>query len=95
MRGAALDEGLYYDGAPRAAAPGDARAYDEVEDLAELLVACKRAHPELEGVSCGAILSTYQARERAARRRFVPASECVPPRGPRTQKTALQNLGIP
>ncbi|KAG8810594.1 hypothetical protein FRC19_004423 [Serendipita sp. 401] len=33
---------------------------DETEDLFELLQEVKRLHPEVEGVSVGAILSTYQ-----------------------------------
>ncbi|KAG8866931.1 hypothetical protein FRC20_007153 [Serendipita sp. 405] len=33
---------------------------DETEDLFELLQEVKRSHPEVEGVSVGAILSTYQ-----------------------------------
>lgn len=33
---------------------------DEIEDLYELLKEVKEAHPDIEGVSCGAILSHYQ-----------------------------------
>lgn len=33
---------------------------DEIEDLYELLLQVKKAHPDIEGVSCGAILSHYQ-----------------------------------
>lgn len=33
---------------------------DEIEDLYELLKHVQREHPDLEGVSCGAILSHYQ-----------------------------------
>jgi diphthine-ammonia ligase len=33
---------------------------DEVEDLYELLKQCKSQYPDIEGVSCGAIVSTYQ-----------------------------------
>jgi diphthine-ammonia ligase len=33
---------------------------DEVEDLYELLFSIKKTHPDIEGVSCGAIVSTYQ-----------------------------------
>ncbi|KYQ89711.1 endoribonuclease L-PSP domain-containing protein [Tieghemostelium lacteum] len=33
---------------------------DEVEDLYRLLSLVKESHPQLQGVSCGAILSTYQ-----------------------------------
>ncbi|PJF18618.1 hypothetical protein PSACC_01578 [Paramicrosporidium saccamoebae] len=33
---------------------------DEVEDLYELLVQVQREHPDVQGVSSGAILSTYQ-----------------------------------
>lgn len=35
-------------------------AEDEIEDLYELLKEVKAKHPDLEGVSCGAILSHYQ-----------------------------------
>lgn len=35
-------------------------ATDEIEDLYELLLQVKKAHPDIEGVSCGAILSHYQ-----------------------------------
>lgn len=34
--------------------------HDEIEDLYELLKEVKKAHPDVEGVSCGAILSHYQ-----------------------------------
>ena len=33
---------------------------DEVEDLYELLAEVKKHHPEVRGVSAGAILSSYQ-----------------------------------
>lgn len=33
---------------------------DEVEDLYELLLTITKAHPEVKGVSCGAIVSNYQ-----------------------------------
>jgi len=33
---------------------------DEVEDLYELLLEVKRQHPDVDAVSCGAILSSYQ-----------------------------------
>lgn len=33
---------------------------DEIEDLYELLLEVKESHPDVEGVSCGAILSHYQ-----------------------------------
>ncbi|RKP29500.1 hypothetical protein METBISCDRAFT_18456 [Metschnikowia bicuspidata] len=33
---------------------------DEIEDLFELLKSVQKAHPEIEAVSCGAILSHYQ-----------------------------------
>lgn len=35
-------------------------ANDEIEDLYKLLASVKDHHPEVEGVSCGAILSQYQ-----------------------------------
>ncbi|KAM9924937.1 hypothetical protein OXX80_011057 [Metschnikowia pulcherrima] len=35
-------------------------ANDEIEDLYELLKEVKTSHPDVEGVSCGAILSHYQ-----------------------------------
>ena len=34
--------------------------YDEVEDLFQLLQEVKHTYPDIEGVSCGAIVSTYQ-----------------------------------
>lgn len=42
--------------------PGDPRedASDETEDLLELLLRVKAEHPDLEAISTGAILSTYQ-----------------------------------
>lgn len=33
---------------------------DEIEDLYELLLEVKKTHPDVQGVSCGAILSHYQ-----------------------------------
>lgn len=33
---------------------------DEVEDLYQLLLKVKRRHPDIKGVSCGAIVSNYQ-----------------------------------
>ncbi len=38
----------------------EATAEDEVEGLFDLLVAVRAAHPDVQGVSSGAILSTYQ-----------------------------------
>lgn len=38
----------------------DTASRDEVEDLYELLLKVGREYPEVKGVSCGAILSTYQ-----------------------------------
>ena len=35
-------------------------AEDEVEDLYELLREIKTIHPEVQAVSCGAIVSNYQ-----------------------------------
>jgi diphthine-ammonia ligase len=70
--GRALHNGLQYPAAGAAGAeppgsdrgaPGDGAgpaARDEVEDLYDLLADVKRAHPSVAGVSCGAILSTYQ-----------------------------------
>jgi len=37
-----------------------ATVYDEVEDLFQLLQDVKHMYPDIEGVSCGAIISTYQ-----------------------------------
>ena len=39
---------------------GKAAVYDEVEDLFQLLQEVKHTYPDIQGVSCGAIISTYQ-----------------------------------
>ncbi|KAK9448883.1 uncharacterized protein V1518DRAFT_416584 [Limtongia smithiae] len=49
-KGMAVAKGLYY----------TTTARDETEDMYELLLDVKRKHPDVEGVSIGAILSTYQ-----------------------------------
>ncbi|ORY86027.1 hypothetical protein BCR35DRAFT_302670 [Leucosporidium creatinivorum] len=43
-----------------AGASGGGRKGDETEDLYELLLKVKAAHPNVQAVSCGAILSNYQ-----------------------------------
>ena len=46
----AVSQKLNYDKSPQ----------DEVEDLYELLLEIKQRHPEIQGISCGAIVSNYQ-----------------------------------
>ena len=50
ISGKAIDQGITY----------SETSEDEVEDLFELLAEVQRRFPELGGVSCGAIFSTYQ-----------------------------------
>ncbi|EJK63919.1 hypothetical protein THAOC_15397 [Thalassiosira oceanica] len=61
IRGGSVDTSLVYDGSSGAAAAGGAEGgHDEVEDLHGLLSDVLGRHPEVEAVSSGAILSTYQ-----------------------------------
>eukprot|EP00605_Chrysophyceae_sp_TOSAG23-4_P000893 GSChrysophyteH1.ASY1.ANO1.984.1 assembled CDS len=57
IRGKALVQSLDYVLDTSTAANNDT---DEVEDLYELLLEVKRRYPDCQGVSCGAIVSTYQ-----------------------------------
>lgn len=50
IKGKPVEQGSYY----------VKTAQDETEDLFDLLSAVKAAHPDLEAVSVGAILSNYQ-----------------------------------
>ena len=52
LTGASVNQELYYDKAES----GEA---DEVEDLYELLVQVKQAHPDVQAVASGAIFSNY------------------------------------
>jgi diphthine-ammonia ligase len=60
ISGVALDQSLNY--SPSGSLPVEDRPTtpDEAEDLHDLLLEVKRAHPEANAVSTGAILSTYQ-----------------------------------
>ena len=63
IRGGSNDTSLVYDGSsssPPAETEGGGGTHDEVEDLHGLLSEVLRRHPEVEAVSSGAILSTYQ-----------------------------------
>jgi diphthine-ammonia ligase len=60
IRGASLNVDLVYTHKVSETAPKESDSYDEVEDLYMLLEDVKRLFPEVEGVTCGAILSTYQ-----------------------------------
>ncbi|ORZ31659.1 hypothetical protein BCR44DRAFT_117674 [Catenaria anguillulae PL171] len=62
ISGTSASIGISYDNAAdRQSSEGAAQeALDEVEDLFELLSEVKRAIPDVQGVSVGAILSTYQ-----------------------------------
>lgn len=53
LTGTSVNQELYYEKS------GDAAANDEVEDLYELLVQVKQAHPEVQAVASGAIFSNY------------------------------------
>lgn len=53
MTGTSVNQELYYE--KNAEAPAD-----EVEDLYELLVQVKQAHPDVQAVASGAIFSNYQ-----------------------------------
>lgn len=53
--GSSVDQGLEY-----ASGGPSGTNNDETEDLYSLLATVKEAHPDIEGVSVGAILSTYQ-----------------------------------
>ncbi|KDQ64620.1 hypothetical protein JAAARDRAFT_118085 [Jaapia argillacea MUCL 33604] len=58
ISGAAVEQGSEYGG--RDAGDGGGVKGDETEDLFDLLVQVKATHPDIEGVSVGAILSNYQ-----------------------------------
>ncbi|KAH9853564.1 hypothetical protein C2E23DRAFT_884729 [Lenzites betulinus] len=58
ISGAAVEQGGEYGG--RDPAHSEGIRGDETEDLYELLVTVKTHHPEVQGVSVGAILSNYQ-----------------------------------
>ncbi|KAF4574969.1 hypothetical protein EYR36_006323 [Pleurotus pulmonarius] len=58
ISGAALEQGMEY-GARRTRMLGAVHG-DETEDLYDLLATVKAQHPDIEGVSVGAILSNYQ-----------------------------------
>ncbi|KAF8812566.1 hypothetical protein BYT27DRAFT_7160154 [Phlegmacium glaucopus] len=58
ITGQAIEQGSEYGG--RNAKDVDAVAGDETEDLFELLSTIKSHHPDIRGVSVGAILSNYQ-----------------------------------
>ncbi|KAI9817009.1 MAG: hypothetical protein M1826_001673 [Phylliscum demangeonii] len=88
--GSAIDQGKTYSGAPDTAHPERPRAPpDETESLLPLLRRIRRAHPEADAVSTGAILSDYQ-RTRiehvVTRLGLVPLAylwqyPCLPPAG--------------
>ncbi|PPR07211.1 hypothetical protein CVT26_012644 [Gymnopilus dilepis] len=58
IQGTAVEQGSEYGG--RKADEAGGVTGDETEDLFQLLVAVKNRHPDVEGVSVGAILSNYQ-----------------------------------
>ncbi|KAF8914026.1 hypothetical protein CPB84DRAFT_1758186 [Gymnopilus junonius] len=58
ISGTAVEQGSEYGG--RKASEAGGVAGDETEDLYQLLVTVKTHHPDVEGVSVGAILSNYQ-----------------------------------
>ncbi|KAI0081690.1 hypothetical protein K474DRAFT_1130183 [Panus rudis PR-1116 ss-1] len=58
IRGTAVNTGSEYGG--RQAAKAGGVQGDETEDLYELLLSVKTEHPDVQGVSVGAILSNYQ-----------------------------------
>jgi diphthine-ammonia ligase len=55
ISGSAVQTGRYYD-----TSSSNGTAHDETEDLCQLLEEVKKAHPTVNAVSSGAILSTYQ-----------------------------------
>ncbi|KAL1661479.1 hypothetical protein GGF50DRAFT_129469 [Schizophyllum commune] len=58
ISGTSLEQGSEY--GSRAASSSSGVKGDETEDLYELLLDVKRHHPDVQGVSAGAILSNYQ-----------------------------------
>ena len=56
IQGTSINQELYYE---KAAAVEEGTS-DEVEDLYQLLVEVKQAHPEVQAVASGAIFSNYQ-----------------------------------
>ncbi|KAL0949412.1 hypothetical protein HGRIS_009473 [Hohenbuehelia grisea] len=58
ITGSAVEQGLEYGGRKESSLPGISG--DETEDLYDLLSTVKSHHPDIEGVSVGAILSNYQ-----------------------------------
>lgn len=62
IRGRAINQGAVYGARDPTKKPSDFEQTDEdeTEDLYHLLLHVKEKHPDIEGVSVGAILSNYQ-----------------------------------
>ncbi|KAK0537017.1 hypothetical protein OC835_001841 [Tilletia horrida] len=76
IKGQPLNQDLQYRQASTSASAATA-ATDETEDLFDLLLEVKRNHPDVEGVSVGAILSNYQ-RTRVEHVALRPELQLVP-----------------
>ena len=55
IQGRSVQQDMYYEDAKE-----DSKERDEVEDLYQLIVKVKQAHPEVQAVASGAIFSNYQ-----------------------------------
>ncbi|KXN86413.1 Diphthine--ammonia ligase [Leucoagaricus sp. SymC.cos] len=60
ITGSAVEQGVEYGARSKIAKEASGVQGDETEDLYELLASVKAAHPDIQGVSVGAILSNYQ-----------------------------------